>query len=450
MIDTIKFGGSCLKDSESIKRVIGLIKSGNNNKAIIVSAFYEITDLLLNLLKKSLKDNRIIEKELDVIKEKHLSILKEFGISELGHDFTKRIFKLRRLFWGIHYTEEITDLLKVSVLSYGERFSAILISKLLNKSGVNSFFVETDKNCIITDNSYFNATALLEQTKDNFQKNILHEIKRGKVAVITGYFGSNVDGKTTTFGRNGSDYTASVVAYSLDSKELILWKDVSGFMSADPRIVKDSKQIKTLSYYEAAELSYFGAKIIHPGTFEPLMKKNIKILIKNILEPEQKAIIIHKNHLKQTSIIKSIAYNNAISVLRVFGTRVGEKPGIIQQIGNSLVTKGINIYSIITSQTCINLILDKDDSENGYNALSNLCGGIIKRIELEKDLSLIGLVGAGMKSTKGIFARVFKTVSNSGINVEMLSGGASDVAYYIIVKKRQLKKAIRSIHREFF
>jgi len=181
--------------------------------------------------------------------------------------------KLRRLFWGIHYTEEITDLLKASVLSYGERFSAILISRLLNKSGVKSFFVETDKNCIITDNSYFNASALLKQTKDNFQKNILHKIKRGKVAVITGHFGSNVDGKTTTFGRNGSDYSASVVAHSLDSKELILWKDVSGFMSADPRIVKYSKQIKTLSYYEAAELSYFGAKIIHPGTFEPLMKK---------------------------------------------------------------------------------------------------------------------------------------------------------------------------------
>jgi aspartate kinase len=446
----MKFGGSCFKGIKSIKRVIKIIKEDKRKKIIVVSAFYGITNLLIDLIETAVRDENLMKEKLGQLKEKHLNILKKFGISSLGDNFLLRFEKLEKLFLGIHYTQDITDLTKAAILSYGERFSAIILSMILNKNSLNSFYVETDDDLIITDNSFNNATAYLEETKENIKERIMPAVRKGKIPIFTGFFGANRNGRTTTFGRNGSDYSASVIAYSSGSKELILWKDTEGFMSADPNIIKTGKQIRFLSYYEAAELSYFGAKIIHPRTFEPIMKKKIVVFIKNILFPETEPTIIQKECYKHSSVIKSVTYNNKISVLRVLGTGVGEKPGIISEIGKSLSEQGINIISIITSQTCINLIIDKHDSKRGYDILKHGINGIIKRVKLEKNFALIGLVGAGLKSTRGVFARVFNSVASAGVNIEMVSGGASDVAYYIIVRKNDLRNAVKAIHKEFF
>jgi len=447
---TMKFGGSCFKRAKSIKKIVEIIKNERQKKAVVVSAFYGVTDILSNMIEKGISDEEYIHKKLDDLKNKHLNIIKYFGIFNLSQDFIERYEKLKKLFLGIHYTQDITELTKAAILSYGERFAAIVLTQILCKSGIDSFYIETDKNLILTDNSFNNATAKLKETKSNIEKNLLHLIKKGKVPVFTGFFGANKEGRTTTFGRNGSDYSASVIACATASKQLFLWKDTKGFMSADPNIIKNSKQINYLSYDEAAELSYFGAKIIHPRTFEPIMQKRTDVLIKNILSPESEPTFIQKVCLKHNSVIKSVTYNNKISVLRVFGTGVGEKPGIISEIGKSLSEKGINIISIITSQTCINLIIDKHDSQKGYDILKHHKNGIIKKVILEKNFELIGLVGTGLKSTKGIFARVFNSVADAGVNIEMVSGGASDVAYYIIVRKKDLIEAVKAIHREFF
>ncbi len=163
-----------------------------------------------------------------------------------------------------------------------------------------------------------------------------------------------------------------------------------------------------------------------------------------------KPTVIQSSCIEHHTIVKSVTYNDKISILRVIGTGVGEKPGIIGEIGKSLSEEGINIISIITSQTCINLIIDKHDSEKAYEILKKKRNGIIKSIKVEKNFALIGLVGAGLKSTKGIFAKVFFSAAKAGVNIEMVSGGASDVAYYIIVRKKYLKDAIKAIHSEFF
>jgi aspartate kinase len=239
------------------------------------------------------------------------------------------------------------------------------------------------------------------------------------------------------------------VAYGIGASSLEIWKDVDGFMSADPKIVKDAHGIDRLSYYEAAELSYFGARILHPRTVEPLVDTGIPIHIRNLYTKSKGTRISLKGYERE-EVIKSVTYNEHISVLRIHGPGVGYKPGIIAEIGRILSNEGINIYSVITAQTCINLLIDKRDSRRSYELIKKLAGGVIERVDLVDDIALIAVVGEGLLNRKGVAARVFSAVAEEGVNVEMISSGASEVAYYFIVKEDHLKKAINAIHKEFF
>ena len=239
-------------------------------------------------------------------------------------------------------------------------------------------------------------------------------------------------------------------ASARDTALLEIWKDVDGFMSADPKIVKEARHIDRLSYYEAAELSYFGAKILYPRTVEPLIEKGIPMVIKNVYEPKRSGTLIQNGSFENNDIIKSITFNRSISNLRIHGPGVGCKPGIIARIGNTLSELGINIYSVITSQTCINLILDRKDMKGGFTALENLAGGFIEKIDLEEDIALVGVVGKGLLKKQGVAARVFSAVADKNINVEMISSGASEVAYYFVVLEKDAEKAVQAVHEAFF
>ncbi|MCP2596308.1 aspartate kinase, partial [Candidatus Aminicenantes bacterium AC-335-G13] len=320
----------------------------------------------------------------------------------------------------------------------------------LTQNGIKATELESEKIKIITDDSFENATVDLKETKLNFEKHVVPLLNKGIIPVITGYYGCTKKGKITTFGRNGSDYSAAVVAYALNSPILEIWKDVDGFMSADPKIVRNAKRITRLSHYEAAELSYFGAKILHPRTVEPLTELKTKIIIRNFYKDGGRGtLILPKGYVKK-NIVKSVTFNNEIGVFRIYGPGVGYKPGIIGEIGNLLSQKGINIYSILTSQTCINLLINKRDLEKSHEVLNNLCGGVIEKFVLVRDIALIAVVGEGIKKRKGIAAKVFSAVAKKNINVEMISSGASEVAYYFVVKEKDLKKAVIAIHDEFF
>lgn len=300
------------------------------------------------------------------------------------------------------------------------------------------------------DCSYKNATALLPEVRDNLQQNVIPLVEKGIVPVITGYFGRTREGKVTTFGRNGSDYSAAVIAFGVNATHLEVWKDVDGFMSADPKIVQGSKRLDSLSYYEAAELSYFGAKVMHPRTVEPLAEKAIPLSIRNIHGLNNQCTLVSNRSYKRRNIIKSVTYNKEISVIKIKGSGVGYKPGIIAEIGRELFHMGINIFSVITSQTCINLLIDAKDSFKSYKSLNKLAGGVIEKVELEENIALIVVVGGGIQKKRGVAARVFSAVARENINVEMISSGASEVAYYFIVKSHDVRKAINAVHQEFF
>lgn len=450
----MKFGGSCLANANNFLEAVKFIEEQQGNIAIVLSAISGITDLLLSGISLALNNEKNVAVIIKAIKERHFEIanviMSPIIIRELQEEIVCKISKLERLLYGVAYTEEITPSLKAMILSYGERFCVHLFANLLKDRGIKATALESDEIGIITDEDYEHATAILEDTRENVRMKVMPLMKEGIIPVITGYFGKSRSGKITTFGRNGTDYSAAVVAYALEASALEIWKDVDGFMSGDPKIVSNSHLIEKLSYDEAAELSYFGAKILHPRTVEPLERIGTPIFIKNVKCKAGKGTMIQKDGYEYCDVIKSVTCNRNINVLRVQGPGVGCKPGIIAEIGGVLSQAGINIYSIITSQTSINLLVDKQDAQKSYGLLRELPERVIENIDIIEGIALVAVVGEGLLRRKGVAARVFSAVAQANVNVEMISSGASEVAYYFIVKQDDVELAIKAIHKEFF
>ncbi len=451
----MKFGGSCLANAYDFKDTVEYVLKQPKEIAIVLSAISGVTDLLLSGINLTLNSEKNVSIIIESLREKHLKIAREaISGTDIFQQFKSaleiKLNKLERLLYGVSYTEEITSSLKSMILSYGERFCVHLFSYLLKDKGREAVALESDEIGIITDEHYEHATALLNRTKENLREKVMPLINEGMIPVITGYFGKTEKGKITTFGRNGTDYSAAVVAYSLDASALEIWKDVDGFMSSDPKIVTNAHLIDYLSYKEAAELSYFGAKILHPRTVEPLERIGMPIFIKNSRQRDVKGTIILRDGYEYKDVIKSVTYNRNINIIKVQGPGVGYKPGIIAEIGGALSYAGINIYSIITSQTCINLLIDKQDAQKSCDILQQLSEQVIEKISLIEDIALVAVVGEGLLRRKGVAARVFSAVAQANINVEMISSGASEVAYYFIIKENDVELAIKAIHKEFF
>ncbi len=303
---------------------------------------------------------------------------------------------------------------------------------------------------MITDDNPNNATMIATRVKKELRESLMGELDKGKVPVLTGFLGRSKHGRVTTFGRNGSDYSAAVAAYAVDAGRLEIWKEVDGFMTADPRMVKTATRIDRLSYYEAAELSYFGAKVLHPRTVEPLQAKGTPIFIRNINNPKKGTTEIVQRGFETADVIKSVTCNKKIAILKIQGAGVGYKPGIIAEIGKTISSIGVNIYSVITSQTCINLLVDRADAQKSREALLALEEGAIDKVEIHDKQALVGVVGEGMLTKKGILARVMNAIARENINVEMVSSGASDIASYLIVSEKDVDRTVNAIHDDYF
>jgi aspartokinase/homoserine dehydrogenase 1 len=450
----VKFGGSNLKSRKDINKLLQVIRLYNIPIVIIISALYGITDILAKSFEKIKKDEKAIQILLDTLLEKHRKII-TFAIENKADQIravkgiSDRIDILGKYLLGIHYLGDVPDFVSDLVLSYGERLSSYLLNSILQSNGFDSEEILPESFGLITDGIYKNATVDFEKSS----LKIKSSVKGSKIYVVPGFYGISKELKVTLLGRGGSDYSAAAIARCINAESVDLWKDVPGFMSADPKNITNPVQIKNLTYKEAAELSYFGARILHPRTFEPLMEKNIPIRIFNInnlsenLEPL--TVIQKKRHIRE-GIVKSVTFSEDIGIIKLRGPGVGIKPGIIAEAASALNAAGINIKSIITSQTTINFLLGYEDVQKSYDILIKKKISFVDDTVICKGIALIAVVGEGMLEMPGIAARVFKAVSNRNINVLIISAGASSVATYFIVEKRSCLNAIKAIHEEFF
>jgi len=451
----IKIGGGCLKGEQTIAHILDLIASRGCGHIFVVSALNGVTDFLINGMSEALKDEENIPVIIDHLREQHMRVADHLiegcdDLQRFDDDFNSSLSKLERLYYGLNFTREITPRMWDVISSFGERFVVELLAYTLRCRGIQARYCMPHKIGLITDGRFGDASANLSKTKKNFEKHVKPLINDDTILFIPGFFGVSEKGDITTFGRGGSDYSAAVVAVVMHAELLEIWKDVTGFMSADPGFVPEAQLIPVLSYEEAAELSYFGAKILHPRTIEPIRQKRLNIEIRNTLNPDAPGTLITTNSPRTKSVIKSVAHDPDIGIIKIHSSGVGARPGILGRVADRLAESGINIKSVVTSQTCISLLLAYKDLDAGYNALKTLKPRPYQRIDKLEDVAMIGIVGEGLLHRKGIAAKCFSAVAKCGVNVNMISFGPSRAALYFLVRNRDLHSVVNAIHSTFF
>ncbi|MBF0210186.1 MAG: aspartate kinase [Desulfamplus sp.] len=458
---TVKIGGGCLKGREVISSIVDLIVQRGRGNVFVLSALYGITDKLLTGIDKALKDEDSIPAMVNRLKDEHHNLLNELILKESDRKSVKDeldplFIKIERYYFGINFTRELTPRMHDIIASYGERLSVILMAGVLKSRGENASYIMPQDAGVITDGRFGDATANMLLTAQNFEKNVLPIMKSDKegqasdkILFFPGFFGMSESGEITTFGRGGSDYSAAVVAAALKADLLEIWKDTEGFMSADPNVVPDAKLIPVLSYEEASELAYSGANILHPRTVEPVRKSGINIAIKNTLNPDGEGSLITEYAVKSDSVVKSLTYTKDIAILKVYASGVGVRQGILAKIAGTISEAGINIKSVVTSQTCISLLLSRKDIDRAHSVITNMRPRLYRESEQITDNALISVVGDGLHNHRGIAARCFTAVSEADANIEMISYGPSRAALYFLIKEKDIEKTLKVLHSYF-
>jgi aspartate kinase len=448
----MKYGGTCLVSEDTLKRVSKVTKDEKDQKIVVVSAAGGVTSSIKEFLSKP-RQEREIDDFLLQTKQRHVEMLpkRDGGVrKEALEQIEAKVTKLDRLLYGVAYTEELTPRTNDLILSFGERLAAVVVAARLSHDGMDSAPMETDALGMITNEQHGNAVAILDKCEKNMGPSLESAVKKGMVPVVTGFFGVTETGHVTTVGRSGTDYTAAVVAHAVNGGPVEIWKEVDGFMSADPKIVKDAFLLERLSYEEAAELAYFGAQVLHPRAVQPARLKGIDIVIKNLYKPESPGTVIGKSRHTRQDVIKSVSYLPDIATLKVYDTGAGYKSGFLADITSCLLKANINIFSATTSQTCVAVLIDEADINVAKKAVRTIIGSVGENFEVNPGVALVCAVGEGFGMTKGVAARVFNAVAAKGVNVDLISAGASTVAYHFTVDRKDLKHTIAAIHHEFW
>lgn len=420
----------------------------NEEKPVIVtvSAIYGITQYLIDVLETE-TDKLDIPSIISHLKKKHLEVLNT--PNKILPELDIELRKLERLLYGIVYTEEITPRTRDLILSFGEKLVSCVLNRFLEDKNQKSKILNPEQ-LILTNGIFGASTILLEETERNCEKYLETASKEDGIIIVPGYYGASKEKSINLLGRSGTDYTATALAYGFNAENVIIWKDVLGFMTADPNIIENASTLESLSYEEAAELSHFGAQILHSRSVIPAKIKNIPIYIKHLFNSEVKTKIWNNGNLRGNDIVKSVSYLNDLAILRIFTTLGSNIDGIFNKISEKFVDVQTNIISIATSQTCISILIPDTKIQASLESLEALKPHIVDEIECDKNIALIGIVGLGLGDTPGIVSRVFNAIAKKEINVEMISSGASKAAYHFTVKQNDLNQALKIIHDEFF
>lgn len=448
----MKFGGTSVDGVERIRGLKHIIDKFNEEKIIVASAMSGITDSLLRAGRLSQLGDKGYLKEYLSIKDKHESVMKELFNENLPN-VERLLEELLNILKSIEVLGELTPRALDAIVSFGERMVVRIISEYLSKNGINSAFVDANTFLITTDD-FGNALPIYSEIEKRtlFLKDLL---SKNITPVVTGFIGSTLDGRITTLGRGGSDFTATILGKVLNAREVWIWTDVDGVMTADPRVVKDAKPITYISYIEASELSYYGAKVLHPKTLLPVMEKNIPVRIKNTFNPDFPGTVIVKKIRKDKNVVKSITYINNLTLVSVNGRGMLGVPGISARVFESARKSKTNILMIsqASSEQNICLVVKSDEANSFVDRLRKefereIERGEIEDILIDKGVSIISVVGAGMKGTPGIAGKVFSILGGHGINIIAIAQGSSEYNISFVVRETEVKDAVNMLHTE--
>ena len=457
----LKFGGTSISSVANIRHVAKLIHSLSKQHKIIsvFSAISGVTDDLIRITTLIQKDNKDVANNLakKIIKN-HMQIangcVKNPKIRrELIEKMRKDLSELEELLHGMLLLGEVTPRSSDYLISFGERLSINLVTFVLHDLGSKAQALTGKEVGIVTDSNFGESKPLMDTTRLRVSQTIESLLAKKIIPVIGGFAGADQHGNITTFGRGGSDYTATIVASSIKADEVWLMSDVDGLMTTDPKIVKNAKVLKEVSYAEAMEMALFGAKYIHPRALEPVVAKKIPIRIKSTFNTKNSGTLVtaspQANTQKTVKCVSAIRHTGLIDVRG--GSMVGAL-GTAATIFSTLAKVGVNIIMISQSpsESSISIIVKKNDLDKAVNALEmNLLGKIIKKVEVTVDVAIIALIGSGMRGVVGVASKVFAAVARKGVNVVMIAQGSSELNLAFVVKDIDCNTVVQALHDEF-
>jgi|TARA_B110000259_G_scaffold62259_1_gene73702 aspartokinase/homoserine dehydrogenase 1 len=453
----LKFGGSSVANSENIKKVLAIVANESKNQkiAVVVSAFGKTTDNLLAAAKDALVDIAQAKKKLEVIKNLHYQVIDDLisaNKEEVLEIVSALLDRLSSIYEGVFLLQELSHKTLAKVSSFGERLSSFIIANA-GKELFDAAHKES-RALISTNNDYLNAQINFKITNENitsfFNKN------KHQVVVLGGFISSNIAGETTTLGRGGSDFSASIFAAALNAVELQIWTDVPGMFTANPRVVKQAYPISEISYEEAMELSHFGAKVLYPPTIQPSLRKKIPIRIKNTFDPESAGTLICSNP-NNSDEVKGISHIEEISLITLEGGGMIGIPGFSKRLFETLSLEKINVVFITqaSSEHSICVGIYENDAEKATALLKETFSTEIERkkikpIIVENDLAIIAVVGESMKNYQGLSGQMFSALGRNNVNVRAIAQGSSEKNISAVINKTDAKKALNTLHEQFF
>ena len=453
----LKFGGSSVATSENIKKVLAIVGRASKNQkiAVVVSAFGKTTNNLLTGADESLNDINSAKETLKNLKELHFNVIDDLVLKnkkDVSKEVSSLFDRLSSIYEGIFLLQELSDKTIAKVSSFGERLSSYIIANAA-KELLDTNHKES-RDLVVTNDEYLNAQVDYKTTN----KNIISFFKENKhqVTVLGGFISSNIAKETTTLGRGGSDFTASIYAAALNADELQIWTDVSGMYTANPRVVKQAFPISEISYEEAMELSHFGAKVLYPPTIQPALRKEIAIRIKNTFNPESAGTLICKNPENENEV-KGISHIDDISLITLEGAGMIGIPGFSKRLFETLSVAKINVIFITqaSSEHSICVGIYENDAIRAKDLLDDtfdveIDKKKIKPIIVEKDLAIIAIVGESMKNYQGLSGQMFSALGRNNVNIRAIAQGSSEKNISAVINKYDAKKALNILHEQFF
>ena len=445
----MKFGGTSVEDSAAIDRVVGIVRERlAAQPVVVVSALAKVTDQLLATARAAGGGDRELALKLArALRERHYAAAGELlgtGLftqfhSELETDFDS----LDELLRGIAAVGELTARTMDNVVSFGERISSKMVTAAFSARGINATHVDS-RDCIITDAHYSRALPFFEEIDPRLQRLVRPLLEKKRVPVMGGFIGATREGITTTIGRGGSDFTAAIVGAGLDAQRIEIWTDVDGMMTTDPTLCKDARRIKAISFEEAAELAYFGAKILHPSTLLPAIQKNIPVQVLNSRNPNNEGTRITGRAPRSKNIFKAIAAKKRITIVDVVATRMLMAHGYLKSIFEVFDRHQCPVDMVSTSEVSVSLTVDSNESIPAIAADLKQ----IADVKYEGRKAIVCLVGENIRGTPGIAAKVFGAIPD--MNVRMISQGASEINISFVIEEDDVPQAVESLHRAFF
>ena len=459
-MQVLKFGGTSVANAENINKVVAIVKESvkRDTTVVVVSALGGVTDLLLDAAALAADGNELYKEKLSTIELRHIDAVKQLipvvQQSQLLSLVKRSCNEIEDICNGIFLLRELTARSKDRIASYGEWLSSQIIAAKFNADGTEAMWKDA-RELIVTNADYTAAEVNFAETEKKIKYFFSKEI--AALFILPGFIATDKNGITTTLGRGGSDYTAAIIAGAVHATLLEIWTDVSGMMTADPRLTSNARIIPNISYQEAMELSHFGAKVIYPPTIQPVMSKGIPVWIKNTFAPDDKGTVIEAVAKGKGDIVRGISSINKIALISLEGSGMIGIPGFSKRLFEALSSEKINVI-LITQSSSEHSICVGIDSGSVAKAKHAVDGAFANEIALQKvepliiesSLSIVALVGESMKNHTGISGRMFSALGRNGVNVRAIAQGSSEKNISAVIATQDVRKAINVLHEEFF